>query len=110
MDQFNVRIALHGASAAIYEMMADAVVRMGGLTTVDSPSGTTRRLRPGEYVFRSNLDAHGLLRNLEAVLRTIWIDSAIRVTGEKESCSSGVEPVPEPPSESDELAGYSHLS
>jgi hypothetical protein len=108
MDSYNVRIALHGASAAIYDMMTDAMVRMGGLTSVESPTGATRRLRPGEYVFRSNLGAQGLLRTMETVLRNIWIDSAIRVTGEKETCSLGVEPVPEPPTEMDEMAGSAH--
>jgi hypothetical protein len=99
MESYNVRIALHGASASIYEMMTDAMVRMGASTSVETSAGAPRLLRPGEYIFRANLDAHGLMRNLETVIRALWIDSAIRVTGPSESCSSGMEPVPEPPSE-----------
>ena len=95
MERYNVRIALHGASPAIYDMLGDAMTRMGGASYVESASGRMRRLRPGEYVFNSQFDAHGFLRHMEKVVRAIWMDSGIRVTGEKDSCAAGVEPLPE---------------
>lgn len=104
MERYNVRIALHGASPAIYEMLTNAMTRMGGVGFVESASGTTRRLRPGEYIFTSALGAQGFLRQLEAVVRAMWIDSGIRVTGGGESCSAGADPLPEAPTEEEQNA------
>lgn len=99
MERFNVRIALHGASPAIYDMLGEAMSRMGGAGFAETHSGRMRRLRPGEYEFHATLDAHAMLRRLEPVVRAIWMDSGLRVTGERESCGSGSEPIPQPPTE-----------
>lgn len=99
MERYNVRISLHGASPTIYDMLGDAMTRMGGAGFVETASGRLRRLRPGEYVFRSGLGAQGFLQHMETVVRAIWINSGIRVTGGGETCSSGAEPIPDPPSE-----------
>jgi hypothetical protein len=103
MERFNVRIALHGASPAIYDMLADAMTRMGGVSFVESPSGRLRRLRPGEYIFHSALEASGFLRQMETVVRAIWMDSGLRVTGRAATCSAGEAPIPEPPLEEEHL-------
>jgi hypothetical protein len=72
---------------------------MGGAGFAETHTGRMRRLRPGEYEFQSTLDAHAMLKRLETVVRAIWIDSGLRVTGERESCASGAEPIPQSPTE-----------
>ncbi len=103
MDRHNVRVALHGASPAIYEMLGQAMSRLGGSSFAEAGSGRMRRLRPGEYVFASALDARAFLKQIEIIVRGVWIDSGIRVTTVKGTCSSGAEPVPSPPTEDDQL-------
>ncbi len=99
MEQYNVRINLHGASQAIYDLLGGAMARLGGTVFVETQSGRLRRLRPGEFEMASDLDAHGVLRCVEGVVRAVWINSGIRVTGAKESCSCGEEPLPEAPAD-----------
>jgi hypothetical protein len=100
MERYNVRIALHGASPAIYDMLGEAITRMGGNSYADAGGGRLRRLRPGEYEFNdSPLDSHALLMKLQSIVRAVWIDSGIRVTGAHDTCSSGAEPIPSPPTE-----------
>ncbi len=102
MERHNVRIALHGASPAIYDMLGQAMSRLGGSSFVEAGSGRMRRLRPGEYVFASALEARAFLKQIEIIVRGIWIDSGIRVTSIKGTCSSGIEPIPGPPTEGDQ--------
>jgi hypothetical protein len=99
MERYNVRIALHGASPAIYDMLGQAMSRLGGASFIEAGSGRMRRLRPGEYVFASALEGRAFLKQMETIVRGVWIDSGIRVTGVKGTCSSGAEPIPGPPTE-----------
>jgi hypothetical protein len=103
MERYNVRIALHGASPAIYDILSEAISRLGGSSFVEAGAGRMRRLRPGEYMFNSGLDGRGFLKQMEVLVRGIWIDSGIRVTSVKGTCSSGAEPIPGPPTEDGQL-------
>lgn len=98
MERYNVRVILHGASPAICDMLTDAMSRMGGIGFAETPAGKLRRLRPGEFEFQSSLGIHEFMQKMEVVIRAIWLNSGLRVTGENTSLTSGVEPVPMEPS------------